>query len=61
MAKSNSEMENWHKHRGKGAVLFGILILLVGLMKYYQFSWPMILMIVGVLFILFGLFRMMKK
>ncbi|MGA3020747.1 MAG: hypothetical protein ABSD68_02245 [Candidatus Micrarchaeales archaeon] len=60
MQKSNSEMENWHMHRGKGMVFAGFVILAVGLMNYYQLSWTLITMVVGVLLIVFGFFRMMK-
>ncbi|MGA3020759.1 MAG: hypothetical protein ABSD68_02305 [Candidatus Micrarchaeales archaeon] len=61
MQRRSSEMENWHKHRGKGLVLFGFLILIVGLMDYYQVGWPLILIFVGILFILFGLSKSMMK
>lgn len=57
----SASIERWHKHRGKRLVFFGFLIFIVGLMDYYQFSRPAILMAAGVLIILFGLFKMMKK
>ena len=60
MAKSASEMENWHRHRGKGTIFFGFLLLIIGLMSYYSFSWPLIFVTVGILVILFGFLRMMK-
>jgi hypothetical protein len=60
MPRSSSEMEKWHEHKGKRLVLFGLLVFIVGLMDYLQFTWPMILMVAGILMILFGLFKKMK-
>lgn len=52
--------EEWHKHKGKSMVLFGLLIFLVGVMSFYQVSWPVILMVAGILIILKGLYAKMK-
>jgi hypothetical protein len=60
MPRSSPEMEKWHKHSGKRLVFFGLLVFIVGLMNYLQFSWPMILMVAGILMTLFGLLKMMK-
>ena len=61
MPRNNSEMENKHRHGGKGVVLFGFLVLIAGLATYYRLGWPIIMMILGVLIILFGIGRMMMK
>jgi hypothetical protein len=42
-------------------VFLGLLAIILGLMSYYQFSWPLSLITVGILMVLFGLIRMMTK
>lgn len=58
MPRNDSGIERRHRHKGTGLVFIGLLILLLGLMNYYQFSWPLALMVIGVMVILFGLTRM---
>ena len=62
MPKSDSDKEtcNCHRHRGGGMLFAGFVVLAVGLMNYYQLSWTLIAIVVGVLLILFGALRMMK-
>lgn len=60
MPRNNSEAESRHRHGGKGTVFAGLLIVILGLMSYYQFSWPLTVVTIGILIVVFGLFRMMK-
>jgi hypothetical protein len=52
--------EEWHMHKGKSMVLLGVLVFLIGLMMYYQISWPVIFMVAGILILLKGLYAKMK-
>jgi len=52
--------EEWHKHKGKFLILLGVLTFVIGLLRYYEFSWPMVLMVVGILMLLKGLYLKMK-
>jgi hypothetical protein len=56
----SADMEKWHKHRGKGLISLGVLVFIIGLLRYYAFDWPVILMIAGILMILKGLYIKMK-
>ena len=60
MPRSDSDKENCncHRHRGGGMLFAGFVVLAVGLMNYYQLSWTLIAIVVGVLLILFGALRM---
>jgi hypothetical protein len=60
MPRSDPDIDRRYRHGGKGQVFIGLLILLLGLMNYYQFSWPLVLMVIGLLVIIFGIARMMK-
>jgi hypothetical protein len=57
--ENSAEMEKWRMHKGKRMISLGVLIFLVGLMRYYQWSWPVILMVAGVLIVLYGLSKKM--
>ena len=61
--ENSAETEKWRMHKGKSQISLGVLIFLVGLMGYYQWSLPVILMVAGVLIILYGLAKkmMMKQ
>ncbi|HLC39322.1 MAG TPA: hypothetical protein VJJ76_00375 [archaeon] len=47
--------EDWHMHKGKGLLLFGFLLIIVGALRLYGVSWEWTAIIVGVLMILKGL------
>jgi hypothetical protein len=47
-------------HKGKSMISLGVLVFLIGLMMYYQISWPMIFMVAGILILLKGLYAKMK-
>jgi hypothetical protein len=52
--------EEWHKHKGKFLISLGVLVFVVGLMRYLGFDWPMVLMAAGILILLKGLYLKMK-
>ena len=52
--------EEWHKHKGKFLISLGVLVFVIGLLRYYEFSWPVILMVAGILMLLKGLYLKMK-
>lgn len=52
--------EEWHNHKGKFLISLGVLVFAVGLMRYYSFDWPMVLMVAGILILLKGLYLKMK-
>jgi uncharacterized membrane protein len=52
--------EEWHKHKGKFLISLGVLIFVIGLLRYYQFGWPVILMVAGMLILLKGFYLKMK-
>jgi uncharacterized membrane protein YidH (DUF202 family) len=52
--------EEWHKHKGKFLISLGVLVFVIGLLRYYEFSWPVILMVAGILILLKGLYLKMK-
>lgn len=60
MPKNNNEVERRHGRRGVGVVFAGLLIVVLGLMSLYQFSWPFTLITMGLLLMLFGLTRMSR-
>ncbi len=60
MARGKMDVEDWNRRRGKGAIFIGLLIIIIGVMEYYQFSWPLMLIIIGVLLVIFGISRMAK-
>jgi len=41
-----------HEHHGKKAAMLGVLLLIVGAMRYLNFSWAFVFMVVGILLIL---------
>lgn len=58
----NDETMHRHEHGGSGLLFGGIVLVLLGLLLYYNlFSWPLIFVVIGVLAILGGLFKMAKK
>ncbi len=44
------------KHKGKGLLMGGIGLFVLGLVKYLGYSWEMGLMVIGILAILKGLY-----
>jgi len=52
--------EEWYKHKGKFMMSLGVLIFLIGLMRFYQISWDVVLMVAGILILLKGLYAKMK-
>jgi small neutral amino acid transporter SnatA (MarC family) len=58
--RNGNEGKEWHMHKGKFLISLGVLIFLVGLMRFYQISWPVVAMVAGILMILKGLYAKMK-
>ena len=52
--------EEWHMHKGKFLIPLGVLVFLIGLMRFYQISWDVVLMVAGILILLKGLYAKMK-
>ena len=51
MAKHDPE---WHLHRGRGLMTAGLVLLVLGALRYYNVGWPVALMIVGVILLVKG-------
>lgn len=49
-----------HGMKGK-PMLFGVLLFLIGILAYYGYNWTVILMVLGVLFFLKGIWMYLKK
>jgi len=47
-------------HKGKFLIPLGVLVFLIGLMRFYQISWDVVLMVAGILILLKGLYAKMK-
>lgn len=58
MPRNAPAKEERHKRGGKGMVFGGVIVIIIGLMLYFQVTWPLVLVIVGILIALFGLARM---
>ena len=59
MANKNNE---FHYHRGKGLMLAGLVLTLIGLLRLYNVEWPTVLIIVGALMIVKGaIIKSMKE
>ncbi len=56
----SADMEKWQKHKGKKAVAMGILVFIIGLLRYLGYDWSMVLMIAGILMVLYGFVMKMK-
>jgi hypothetical protein len=48
-------------HKGRLVVSLGGLVFLIGVMRYYQFDWSVVLMVAGILILLKGIYIKMKK
>lgn len=51
----------WMKTAGKRAMFLGILIFLIGILRYYGYDWNIVLMAVGVLLFLKGIILKLKR
>ncbi|MBI2005136.1 MAG: hypothetical protein HYS80_00015 [Candidatus Aenigmarchaeota archaeon] len=59
MAAKNND---WHSHRGKPLVIAGIVLFLMGILRFYNVDWPVVLMVIGtVLFAKGMIIKSMKE
>lgn len=59
MATRNSD---WHRHKGKPLMIVGIVLFLIGVLRFYNIDWPVVLMVVGaVLFVKGMIIKSMKE
>ena len=60
---SKKEMEmGWHAHRGKPLMIAGIVLLLIGILRFYNVDWPVVLMVIGAVLLVKGfIIKSMKK
>ncbi len=47
--------EKCYEHKGKGMLMGGLGLLILGAIKYFGYSWEMGLMVIGILAIIKGL------
>ena len=53
-AKKEIGME-WHAHKGKPLMIAGIVLLLIGALRFYNVDWPVVLMAIGAFLLAKGL------
>ena len=51
----NKKNIEWKSLMGKRLIVLGIVLLLIGILRFYNFDWPSILMIVGIFLIVKGI------
>lgn len=62
MAKKVNDMCECCKFRSMMAMKAGVLVFLIGALRFYDISWPVTIMVVGALIFLKGLVgKLMKK
>ena len=51
MATKNTE---WQPHKGKHLMTAGLVLLVIGILRYYQASWPVVLIVLGAVLMVKG-------
>lgn len=51
---ANKKVGEWRSIMGKRLIVLGIALFLTGILRFYNFDWPAVLMVVGVFLVLKG-------
>lgn len=51
----------WDAHKGKMMMTTGLILLLIGALRFYRVEWPVVLMVIGVVLIIKGAMKKYQK